>query len=171
MAHYTNDRLTAAIIQILELEFSLCMVQPAVPIWTQVVAIFRITRGAAMCILVIAQSVRQSVQMYRVTKQWQVNQYMSLLIQQGNLYFFAYVLVSSFSPSSLLPNQAREFVHRTNGRFPSQDLSVRPRRYIGCIGQVSNSRMATDIAGHSGSCAHLHPDPSIHYECSGVVHT
>ncbi|KAF8558825.1 hypothetical protein OG21DRAFT_1519573 [Imleria badia] len=55
-----------------------------------------ITHGGVMCILAIVQFVRQSLQMYRVTKQWQLNRYMGLLVKQGILYFLAHVLVSSF---------------------------------------------------------------------------
>ena len=50
-----------------------------------------------MCILAIVQFLRQLLQMYRMTKQWQINHYMSLLVKQGILYYLAYVLVSSFS--------------------------------------------------------------------------
>ena len=44
-----------------------------------------------MCILAIIQFMKQSLQMYRVMKQWHSNQYMSLLVTQGLIYFFAYV--------------------------------------------------------------------------------
>ena len=37
--------------------------------------------------------------MYRVTKQWQPNRYMTLLVSEGFLYFLVYVLMS-FLPST-----------------------------------------------------------------------
>ncbi|KAG8219165.1 hypothetical protein J3R82DRAFT_4934 [Butyriboletus roseoflavus] len=60
------------------------------------------THAAAMCILAIAQFVRQLLQMYRVTKGWQLNRYMNLLVQQGILYFlgiFLYNFVVLFNYS------------------------------------------------------------------------
>ena len=74
------------------------MVQPIPVIWMTVAAILGITHSAVVCTFVIVQFVRQSVQMYRVTKQWQLNRYMTLLVQQGIFYFFAYVPLSSFPP-------------------------------------------------------------------------
>ncbi|KAF8124714.1 hypothetical protein EV363DRAFT_1435185 [Boletus edulis] len=50
-----------------------------------------------VCMLAIIQFVRQSLQMYRVTKQWQLNQYMHLLVKQGVFYFLAYVSVPILS--------------------------------------------------------------------------
>ena len=54
------------------------------------------TNGAVVCTLAIFQFVRQSLQMYHATKQWQLNRYMSLFVKQGLLYFLAYV--QSFFP-------------------------------------------------------------------------
>lgn len=56
-----------------------------------------------MCILMIVQSVRQSLQMYQVTKRWQLDRYMILLVKQGILYFFVCVTISSLS--SPLPSK------------------------------------------------------------------
>ena len=86
-------RHTATTIQILN--FSFCAVQFA-SLWLKAAFILQITHGATMCTLMIVQFVRQSLQMYHVAKQWQLSRYMTLLIRQGILYFFAYVLVSSF---------------------------------------------------------------------------
>ena len=86
-------RRTTGSIQILN--FSSCKLQPVSPILPKLASIFQITYAAAMCILVVVQFVRVSVQMYRATKRWQLNRYMSLLARQGILYFFAYVPVST----------------------------------------------------------------------------
>ena len=87
-------RCTVAAIQILD--FSFCMEQPTLPVWTNIAAILQITHGAAMCTLAIIRFARQTFQMYRVTNQWQINQYMSLLVREGVLYFFAYAPVPFF---------------------------------------------------------------------------
>ncbi|KAF8548554.1 hypothetical protein OG21DRAFT_749816 [Imleria badia] len=93
-AMYSNarNRLPVAAIQILD--FSFCVVQPTSPIWRNIATILQTTHGAAMCILAIIQFVRQSLQMYRVTKQWQISRYTSLLVREGILYFFAVFLFS-----------------------------------------------------------------------------
>ena len=59
--------------------------------WSDIANISQMTHGTAMCILVIIQFVKQSLQMYRVTKQWHINRYMNLLATQGLIYFSAYV--------------------------------------------------------------------------------
>jgi hypothetical protein len=83
----------AATIQILD--FSFCVVEPTAQIWTKVATILQITHATAVCILALVQFVRQSLQMYRVTKQWQINQYIGLLVREGILYFLVYVPISS----------------------------------------------------------------------------
>lgn len=68
--------------------------------WTNVAVILQITQSTAVCVLAIAQFARQSVEMYRLTKRWQLNRYMSLLVKQGILSFLAYVPVRSFLSTS-----------------------------------------------------------------------
>ena len=103
MVYFTNqlstatphvDRRTVANIQIMD--FSFCVLGLNQRTWTTVITVLQITHSGAVCTLAIVQFVRQSLQMYRATKQWRPNQYMSLLVKQGILYFLAYVLVSSF---------------------------------------------------------------------------
>ena len=66
---------------------SYCKVGTSPVIWTYVTTISQITLGATMCILVIVQFMRQSLQMYSVNKQWQLNRYIKLLVREGILYF------------------------------------------------------------------------------------
>ena len=75
------------------------------PTWMEVADILQIMHGAAVCILGTVRFVIQSRQMYRVTRQWQPNQYMVLLVREGILYFFAYVL---FPPAFI---QARKIIN------------------------------------------------------------
>jgi hypothetical protein len=83
------------------LDFSFCVWQNELPSLTNVVSILQMTHAAAMCILAIAQFVRQSLQMRRATKVWQLNRYMNLLVKQGILYFLGYVSLFSLLPSEL----------------------------------------------------------------------
>ena len=49
-----------------------------------------------MCGLVIMQFVKRSLELYKATRQWQLNQFINLLVMEGVVYFLAYVRVSSF---------------------------------------------------------------------------
>ncbi|KAG9311416.1 hypothetical protein JVU11DRAFT_8528 [Chiua virens] len=46
-----------------------------------------------LCMLATIHFVKESLQMYRVTKQWQLNRYINLLVKQGIVYFFAFLLL------------------------------------------------------------------------------
>ena len=54
-----------------------------------------------MCILAIVQFVRMLLQTRSVTRRWQPNRYMNLLVKQGIFYFLVYVLSHPFC--TLLP--------------------------------------------------------------------
>ena len=45
-----------------------------------------------MCLLVAFQFIKQSLQIDNVTKEFQLNRYMNLLVREGMLYFLTYVL-------------------------------------------------------------------------------
>ncbi|KAF8442258.1 hypothetical protein L210DRAFT_3202434 [Boletus edulis BED1] len=81
--------LSAPVIQITD--FSYCLVLP-IAVWTDETAAFQITHGAVMCTLAIFQFVGQLLQMYSATKQWQISQYLKLIVKQGIIYFFAIFL-------------------------------------------------------------------------------
>ncbi|KAI9566851.1 hypothetical protein HD554DRAFT_2272914 [Boletus coccyginus] len=81
------QNLSAHTIQILD--FSFCMVDPTSFMWVKVNSVIQMMNGAAVCILAIAQFVKQSLQMYRVTRRWELNRYMGLLVKQGIFYFLA----------------------------------------------------------------------------------
>ena len=77
------------------------MVVNPFPIWLEVIDTVQITLGGSTCIFVVTQFVRESHQMYKATKQFQLNHYMNLLVREGMIYFFAYVHISSFHPFPL----------------------------------------------------------------------
>lgn len=62
-------------------------------------AVPRFVLAVVLFILAVIQTVKQSVQMYRATKQWQPNKYMQLLARDGVSYFIMYVSIFHF-PSS-----------------------------------------------------------------------
>ena len=55
----------------------------------------RFALGAMLLILAVAQTLKQSVSMYKATKQWQPNRYMGRLVKDGVLYFLVYVSIPS----------------------------------------------------------------------------
>ncbi|KAF8130842.1 hypothetical protein EV363DRAFT_1334707 [Boletus edulis] len=79
---YTHLSVTLA--QVLDLSFcnrySLCNATP------------RVVLAAALVIFAVSQTLKQSFEMYKATKQWQPNRYMQKLVGDGILYFFVYVL-------------------------------------------------------------------------------
>ena len=51
----------------------------------------RFVLSAVLFILALTQTLKESVTMYKATKQWQPNRYMMLLVKDGIIYFFTYV--------------------------------------------------------------------------------
>lgn len=47
--------------------------------------------SVTLFVLAVAQILKQSFDMYKVTKKWQSNQYMKLLVREGISYFLLYV--------------------------------------------------------------------------------
>jgi len=67
----------------------------------------RLALAATLVILAISQTLKQSFEMYKVTKQWQPNRYMQKLVGDGILYFIVnvlyhidYVLASVAAPTN-----------------------------------------------------------------------
>ncbi|KAF8126702.1 hypothetical protein EV363DRAFT_1452742 [Boletus edulis] len=58
----------------------------------------RFVLSAVLVILAVSQTLKQSYEMYKATKQWQPNRYMRKLVGDGILYFFVYVLISPTLP-------------------------------------------------------------------------
>ena len=74
------------------LDFVVCNMEVAHPaIWVEIMYSVQITLGASMCILLIIQFIRESLQMYGATKQFRLNRYMNLLAREGVVYFLVYV--------------------------------------------------------------------------------
>ncbi|KAI9567674.1 hypothetical protein HD554DRAFT_930186 [Boletus coccyginus] len=78
------------------LDLSFCAMKPGSPIWAEIEVSLRFALAAVMFLLVAAQFVRESSQMYKGMKQWQLGRLMKLFAREGLLYFLAYVYISSF---------------------------------------------------------------------------
>ncbi|KAF8120021.1 hypothetical protein EV363DRAFT_1439617 [Boletus edulis] len=75
------------------LDFSFCATDYlASPVLANVVDSVPIPLAVTMCLLVTAQFIRQSLQMYKATKQSQLSRYMNLFVKEGMLYFLAILL-------------------------------------------------------------------------------
>ena len=74
------------------LDYSVCESQIVVPLSVILFqAAAQAILGALMCLLAVIRFVRESLQMYRVTKRFEISRYLSLLTRDGILYFLAYV--------------------------------------------------------------------------------
>lgn len=109
--------------------FSFCAVQATSVIWMKVAISLQIAFGATMCMLALVQFVRQSLQMYRATKQWELDRYMNLLAKDGILYFFVYVPVSSFPLPQYPFKLAQSIDNRANGLCVAASCCIAPSTY------------------------------------------
>lgn len=84
----------------------------------------RFLLGATLLMLAVTQTLKQSISMYRATKQWQPNRYMERLAKDGILYFLVYV--SSF-PLLSFPSVTVTFCdpsYELTTRFTSELLGI-----------------------------------------------
>ena len=94
---------TAASYQVLD--FSFCLVDfEASPIWADVRNSLQFALGAVMWLLVTAKFIRNSYQMYKMTKEWRFSRYLNLFAREGMLYFLAYVHLSSIPFQQITAN-------------------------------------------------------------------
>ncbi|KAF8136939.1 hypothetical protein EV363DRAFT_1156026 [Boletus edulis] len=64
----------------------------------------RLVFAATLVIFAVTQTLKQSVEMYKATKQWQLNRYMQLLVRDGIIYFVMNALYQITSVLVYLPN-------------------------------------------------------------------
>ncbi|KAF8558532.1 hypothetical protein OG21DRAFT_1481241 [Imleria badia] len=86
------------------LDITLCNVVLSTQTWSTATRIIQFILGTVMCILVTAQFVKQSLQMYQATRKWQLNRYMNLLVRDSLLYFLATLLYGIVNMLGLLGN-------------------------------------------------------------------
>ena len=107
------------------LDYSVCEFQNIVPfsiIVLQTAA--EVILGTLMCLLAVIRFIRESLQMYRVTKQFEISRYLSLLTRDGILYFLGYVTPC---PSSHFLSHAT----RLTTNYYGQHLVIFPHHYAG----------------------------------------
>lgn len=88
------------------LNYSFCVFGSVSTIEDEVLDAVQIAFSTLMCFLVTIRFIKESLQMYKVTKQFEVNRYMKQIARDGMVYFLAYVHVSFYSPISLPSNWA-----------------------------------------------------------------
>ena len=88
------------------LDFSLCYYSSdTAPYLATYITIPRQILGVVLLILAATKTLKQSIDMYKATKHWESNKYMTLLARDGILYFFLYVFF--FFRPSLSSNPAQ----------------------------------------------------------------
>ena len=74
------------------LDVSYCVLQPSPTVLLEMaIVVVQMALGVSMCLLVAIQFLKESLQMYKVTKRFQLNRYMNLLAREGTIYSAAYV--------------------------------------------------------------------------------
>ena len=72
--------------------FSFCNVFTTAPFLLALSSlIVRLIMGVTLLILPVIQTLKQSIQIYRASKQWQPNRYIQQFMKDGIVYFFMYV--------------------------------------------------------------------------------
>ena len=72
------------------LNVSYCILRPGPTFLLKMaIVVVQITLGVAMCLLVAIQFIKESLQMYKATKRFQMNRYTNLLAREGMTYFAA----------------------------------------------------------------------------------
>ena len=70
------------------------------------VVALRLVLSVMLLVLAAISTLRESVMMYKATKQWQPNHYMQLFMKDGIVYFLVYVSLSPFFQFSSLPSHS-----------------------------------------------------------------
>ena len=73
------------------LDFSFCLLQLGSPAWPEARGALQVALAAIICVLVAIQFIKQSLQMYKVTKRIELSRYVNRLVREGMFYFLAYV--------------------------------------------------------------------------------
>lgn len=73
------------------LSFTVCHLKFSTQRWNNASTIVQCILAAVLYICVMVQFARESLQMYRATRNWRLNKYMSLLVRDGLLYFLVCV--------------------------------------------------------------------------------
>ncbi|KAF8442237.1 hypothetical protein L210DRAFT_3536113 [Boletus edulis BED1] len=103
--------LSAATIHILD--FTGCTVDPTSFIWGKINSVLQITHGTAMLAFAIVKFAQQSLETYRLTRQWHLNRYISMLVKQGIFYFFAvfmFNLINELAAAGILQNYGWQLI-------------------------------------------------------------
>ncbi|KAF8127588.1 hypothetical protein EV363DRAFT_1171890 [Boletus edulis] len=87
-----NTHLSVTLAQVLDLSFCNVSYMNTPAILFVYNATPRVVLAAALVIFAVSQTLKQSFEMYKATKQWQPNRYIKKLVGDGILYFFVYVL-------------------------------------------------------------------------------
>ena len=90
----------AATVQIFDL--TVCNITPYPTWWSNAFTMIQFILATVSLALVIIQSAKEALQMYQVTRKWQLNRYMEILLRDCVLYFFVYVSSSLFLSTGLI---------------------------------------------------------------------
>ena len=91
------------------LDYSICESQNAVPLSvTFLQDAAQITLDTLICLLAVIRFIKESLQMYKVTRLIEISRYFRLLTRDGILYCLAYVHTLSFEPFNFPRHQTND---------------------------------------------------------------
>ncbi|KAF8452874.1 hypothetical protein L210DRAFT_2061202 [Boletus edulis BED1] len=89
---YNNPATDFSVDRVLNFSFCNPSFTNAPPTHNVYIVVPRLVLGATLMILTVFQTLKQSFEMYKLTKAWQPNRYMKVLARDGILYFFVNLL-------------------------------------------------------------------------------
>ncbi|KAF8452775.1 hypothetical protein L210DRAFT_3755764 [Boletus edulis BED1] len=84
------------------LDLTLCNISFSTQTWNNASTITQFILGTVLCVLAVTPLVRESLQMHKTTRKWQLNSYMRLLVREGILYFIVTLFYSLVNMLGLL---------------------------------------------------------------------
>jgi len=110
------------------LHSSVCPLTYPSTITGKVAGIFQFANISALCAFTFLQFVIQSLEMYRVTKRWELNRYINLMVKQGLIYFVllcSYSLIAFLQHAGALPTEGSLFMASIIVTVPTFALTPR----------------------------------------------
>ena len=97
---------TVTVVQVIDFSFCSSTLSNASSNLLLGVVALRLVLSVMLLVLAAISTLRESVMMYKATKQWQPNHYMQLFMKDGIVYFLVYVSLSPFFQFSSLPSHS-----------------------------------------------------------------
>ena len=139
----------------------------------------RLVLSVVLFILALTRTLKESVTMYKATKQWQPNRYMRLLMKDGIIYFFTYVdrfhrficppHLPQHLPQCVMLLNARAQTINSNGLTLNQESTLQYHTSNLEWNRVYDLQPLDGLLGQLYLSNFCHDHASVHHQRAGVV--